>query len=638
LKKYFLQILALSLSLFAEAQQRDILLTLPERNPEGKLLTQEAVVDGSVIARAPQLRESSRREEARYFSREGSVFLRAQDGGEVCIAHSEEDGIVYGESVSRNEFGIHGGIFPSPSGTKVAFYRKDERAVSLYPLLDIRPRSGETRLLRYPMNGMASERLSLCLYDSVSGSTVSITPTDFDDERYLAGISWSPDEKTVYIQVLARSQHEMHLNAYRSDDGSFKRTLLSERNDAWVEPLDPLWFLEGRSDWFIYRTDNRDGWRNLYLCDTLGREVRRLTCCDADVHYVGNDGGKLYYTSAEVSPVENHLFSLPLKISRKGKVQIGKPKRLTAEAGWHRITPLPEENAFLDRWSSPGLPAMSAIRDKEGRILEGPLAAPDPLEGYAVCAVELGCVKSADGAFDNYYRLIKPLGWTPEGKYPVIHYVYGGPHSQMVTHAWLGNIRMWEMLMAQRGFVVYVQDNRGTQNRGAAFEKAINRRCGQAEMADQLAGMKALMQEPWVDAERIGVYGWSYGGFMAISLLTNHPELYKAGVAGGPVIDWKWYEVMYGERYMDTPQTNPEGFEATSLVARAKDLQGRLLVMQGQLDETVLNINSLSFIQACVEAGKLPDYFPYPLSAHNVHGKWRSQMNAKITKFFEETL
>ena len=633
--------LFLLLPLCTAAQERKVLLRLPERNPEGKMMTQEAVVDGSLYPRAAELSAEGHGNDAaapRFFSCEGSVWMQTESGVPVCIARSEEDGIVYGESVSRNEFGIDGGIFPSPTGRRVAFYRKDERAVSRYPLLDIRSRTGDTRMIRYPMNGMASEKLCLCIYDCESGETARITPTDFDEERYLTGISWSPDERTVYIQVLSRSQHDLHLNAYDSTDGRFKRTLLSEHNDAWVEPLDPIWFWNGRNDYFIYRTDNRDGWRNLYLCDTLGRQVTRLTTCNADVNYIHNAYGYLYYTSAEVSPVETHLYRFPVEISRNGKGRTGQPQRLTSGPAWHSIAFLPEENAFLDRWSSPGEPGYRALRDLSGGIIEGPTQAEDPLKDYAVCEVELGTVKAADGVTDNYYRLIKPLGWTPEGKYPVIHYVYGGPHSQMVRHAWLGSIRMWEMLMAQRGYVVYVQDNRGTQNRGAAFEKAINRRCGQVEMEDQAAGLNALLQESWVDAGRIGVYGWSYGGFMAISLLTHYPEIYKAGVAGGPVIDWKWYEVMYGERYMDTPQTNPEGFAKTSLIAQAPKLQGRLLVMQGQLDATVLNINSLSFIQACVEAGKIPDYFPYPLSEHNVKGPWRAQMNQKITAFFDGQL
>ena len=194
---------------------------------------------------------------------------------------------------------------------------------------------------------------------------------------------------------------------------------------------------------------------------------------------------------------------------------------------------------------------------------------------------------------------------------------------------------MWEMLMAQKGYVVYVQDNRGTSNRGAAFEKAINRQCGQAEMADQVAGLRELMKQPWVDAERIGVHGWSYGGFMTISLMTNYPDIFKVGVAGGPVIDWKWYEVMYGERYMDTQATNPDGFAKTSLINKAADLKGKLLICQGAIDNTVVWQHSLSFVQECIANGVQLDYFPYPRSEHNVRGIWRVHLMDKVTDYFD---
>ena len=262
----------------------------------------------------------------------------------------------------------------------------------------------------------------------------------------------------------------------------------------------------------------------------------------------------------------------------------------------------------------------------------------DPLKDYASCKVELGTVPSADGEFENYYRLIYPKDFDPAKKYPVIVYVYGGPHSQMVQDTWLGQIRMWEMLMAQKGYVVYVQDNRGTSNRGLAFEQAINRQCGKAEMEDQVVGIKRLMENPWVDSSRIGVHGWSYGGFMTISLMTTYPEIFKVGVAGGPVIDWKWYEIMYGERYMDNPETNPEGFESTSLINKSKNLKGKLLICQGAVDDTVVWEHSLSFIQECIDNEIQVDYFPYPVAQHNVFGRNRIHLMDKVTMYFEDYL
>ena len=577
---------------------------------------------------------------------DGSLWLSTEKE-RIPIALSPGDGIVYGTSVSRNEFGIEGGIYPSPDGGQIAFYRKDETAVTKFPLLDITSRTGSLREIRYPMNGMASEHITLGVYDIAKGRTVYIKPDDFDEERYLTNITWSPDGKYIYIQVLARSQHEMCLNMYRSVDGRFVRTLLSERNDAWVEPLDPLHFIKGRNDLFIYRTDNRDGYRNLYLVDTLGT-IQRLTAVNADVEYAGNDGNTVWYTSSEVSPAQKHLFAQPIGAAVRAMASPKKPyrarpkdfpRRLTTEGGWHEVALSPDCKYFIDNYSAFETPREIDIRSAvDGKGVAHLLSAPDPLKDYAVGEVLFGTVKSADGLYDNHYRLFKPAGFDPAKKYPVILYVYGGPHSQMVHDSWLGQIRLWEMLMAQKGYVVYVQDNRGTQYHGAAYEKAINRRCGAVEMEDQMAGIRMLMDLPWVDKDRIGVHGWSYGGFMTISLMTTYPDVFKTGVAGGPVIDWKWYEVMYGERYMDTPETNPEGFEATSLIGKADKLKGHLLICQGAVDNTVVWEHSLSFVQECIKSWIPVDYFPYPVAEHNVFGRDRVHLMDKVTDYFETFL
>ena len=570
------------------------------------------------------------------FSRDGSLYIR-QGGRDVAIAVSEGPGIVYGESVSRNEMGIREGYFWSDSRKKLAFYRKDESRVTLFPLLDITTRTGTLKEIRYPMNGMASEHITFGVYDLERASTVYMKVTDFDDERYLTNITWSPDDRYIFIQVVDRAQHNMHLNQYSATTGEYIRTLLTESNDAWEEPLDKLYFIKGRTDLFLYRTDNRDGYRNLYLCDTLGT-IRRLTAVDADVEYVTNDGKSVYYTSAEVSPVENHLFRMDLTLPKKDVVKnakFGKPLNLTPERGWHTISLNSSCTWFLDNYSNLNVPNVSLVRSTDGKTSEVFFEAPDPLAEYASCEVDFGTVKSADGKFDNYYSLIKPLNFDPNKKYPVVVDVYGGPHTQLIRDSWLGSVSMWEMLMAQKGYLVFVMDNRGTPNRGAAFEKAINRQCGVAEMEDQMEGIKMLKSLPYVDADRIGVHGWSYGGFMTISLMTTYPETFKVGVAGGPVIDWQWYEVMYGERYMDNPQTNPEGFEKTSLINKAKNLKGKLLICQGAIDNTVVWQHSLSFVQKCIDEEVQLDYFPYPTDEHNVRGYRRIHLMDKVTDYFD---
>ena len=603
-----------------------VLATHPEGNPGARMLTVEESVGQGVRSVLPE-------RVSLYWTADGKLTKTPESSGTLyTLPESPGPGISYGGVVSRSEFGYRGDVFPSPDGSRIAVYRKDERAVGIFPMFDISLGDGSTVPLRYPMAGGASERLSLVVCDTLGNELCTLGVTDFDEERYLTGITWSPDGRYIFVQVLSRSQHDMNLNMYRSDDGSFVRTILSEHNDAWVEPQDPLYFIKGSYE-FLYRTDNRDGYKNLYLCDTLG-SVRRLTECDADVSYIADDGRYVYYTSAEVSPVENHLFRIRLRRSGHSK-----PERLTWEKGWHEIDMSPDCTKFIDRYSSFNVPGVTVVKDCEGNVVNHILTALDPLDEYAQCRAELGTVRSADGKYDNYYRLFYPLDYDPSKEYPLIVYIYGGPHSQMVTDSYLGNIRMWEMLMAQKGYFVYVQDNRGTQNRGAAFEKAINRQCGVAEAADQMAGINALLDRiPAIDRERIGVHGWSYGGFMTLTLACDNPGFFKVAVAGGPVIDWKWYEVMYGERYMDRPQDNPEGYALTSLVGKADNLTGRVLICQGVLDDTVVWEHSLSFLQACIREEKRIDYFPYPLEAHNMMGRARVHLYDKITDYFETYL
>ena len=581
--------------------------------------------------------------EKKVYTKGRSLYYQSGNGLVLTIGGSRDENITYGQYVSRNEFGIEDGIFWSPDSTKVAFYKKDESKVTSFPLLDITTRTGSLKEIKYSMAGMDSEVVQVGVYNLMRCNSVYLKVNDFGEDQYLTNISWTPDGTKVLVQVLDRSQKHMHLNMYDANTGAFIRTILTEDNAKYVEPQDPVWFVKGSENLFIYRTDNRDGYRNLYLCDLNGN-VRRLTETDADVAYVANDGEYVWYTSAEVSPIENHLFRVKINVPSKAlwkgveTVKIGKPQQLTSDEGWHTIAMSPDCRHYIDSWSSLCVPRMTTLCTSDGTAIRTMLTADDPTEDYAYTEITLGTVKSADGKFDNYYRLIKPKDFDPSKKYPVIVYVYGGPHSQMVRNTYMAELRRWEMYMAQRGYLVYIQDNRGTQNRGAAFEKTIHRQCGQAEMADQMEGVKMLMELPYVDKDRIGVHGWSYGGFMTISLITNYPDVFKVAVAGGPVIDWKWYEVMYGERYMDHPDVNPEGYAKTSLINQAKNLKGKLLICQGAIDPVVLWEHSLSFVRACVVNNVQVDYFPYPCHEHNVSGKDRVHLHDKISMYFEDYL
>ena len=594
----------------------------------GKEIEQYDIRTGKLLSRKPILIGMPNPFRNRASVKDNNVVWHDAEGKVYKVTDFDDKNIVCGQAVSRHEFGIDGGLFPSPDNSLVAFYQKDESKVTTFPLLDITSRTGSLVEIKYPMNGMASERVSVGVYNVAQNRTIYLAVTDFNEEQYITNLSWSPDSKTIYVQVLNRAQKEMHLNAYNALTGEFIATILTEKNERWVEPQNPIHFID--NDRFIYTTDNRDGFKNLYIITLSKGTIERLTKVDADVEYVAHNDKSVFYYSSEVSPVERHLFSISL---RNGKV-----RRLTRGEGWHNCTISPDGKYFSDNYSSLNVPRVVAVGSTDGKIYREVFRAENPSKDFNFSTIELGSVKSACGKYDNHYRLIKPLDFDENKKYPVILYVYGGPHSQMVTNSFQAQLRRWEMYMAQRGYVVFVMDNRGTLNQGAEYEKTIHRQCGKAEMEDQMAGLQWLLSHKWADRERVGVHGWSYGGFMTISLMTHYPEVFKVGVAGGPVIDWKWYEVMYGERYMETEATNPEGFAATSLIAQAKNLKGKLLICQGAIDDVVVWQHSLSFIDACIDNGVAVDYFPYPRSQHNVRGKWRVHLMQKVTDYFEDYL
>ena len=646
--KRIVTILALCLSLTAVAKQRR-LLTMEEAILSRELIPQTYSVVWSASHPNHYLHYSNSewsavnirtgevspatvpsKPKAQFKTVENNIVRIMEDGSERNVTNFTDPNIVAGGSVSRNEFGIDGGLFPSPNGEFLAFYQKDESHVSTFPLLDITTRTGTLKQIKYPMNSMPSEIVSVGVYNLDTECITYLNITDFDSEQYLTNLTWSPDSSTIYLQVLDRAQKNMHLNAYNAATGEFIRTLLTEHSDKYVEPSYPLYFLDSNPDKFIYTTSVRHGYQNLYLCSLSKGTIERLTAVDADVEYLGQNNKSIFYHSAEVSPVERHLFSVDIRS--------GKSRQLTREAGWHNCTLSKDGKYFSDNYSSLTVPRVVSVGSTDGKFYRELFRAANPSEGYNYCPIELGTLRSADGKYDNYYRLIKPLDFDPSKKYPVILYVYGGPHSQLVNNSFQAQLRRWEMYMAQRGYVVFVMDNRGTDNRGLAFEQAIHRQCGVCEMEDQMVGIEWLKSHEWVDSSRIGVHGWSYGGFMTISLMTTYPDTFKVGVAGGPVIDWKWYEVMYGERYMENETTNAEGLASTSLIGKAKNLKGKLLICQGAIDNVVVWQHSLNFIDECIKNWIPVDYFPYPRAYHNVQGKDRVHLMQKVTDYFDDYL
>lgn len=562
---------------------------------------------------------------------DNNLYVMGADNRQIEITRDKNPDIVNGESVSRNEFGINEGIFWSPSGNFIAYYRKDNSKVENYPLVDVTARQASLENIKYPMAGMASEHISLGIYDLASAKTVFIDKEDTISEKYLTNISWSPDEKHIYIQVLNREQNHMKLNKYLVSEGSMVKTLFEERNNRYVEPLNKIEFLKKNKNWFLYQS-RRDGFQHTYIYDTEGKLVKQLTSGSWEITRLqGIDSeDNVYYMSTEGSPIESHAYKVNAVSSKKS--------RLTSESGMHRILHQGGFKYYIDVYSNTTTPQNIHLMQENGKLLRVLNSSPDRLSNFNMPEMSIGTIKAADGKTDLYYRLIKPTGFDPSKKYPAIIYVYGGPHTQLVQNRWLGGARLWEYMMAQKGYVMLTVDNRGSSNRGFEFESIIHRQCGIPEMQDQMEGVKLLQNLGYVDMKRLGVHGWSYGGFMVTSLMTTYPGVFKTGVAGGPVIDWKYYEVMYGERYMDSPLENPEGYQATSLIPKAKNLEGKLLIIHGAIDPTVVWQHSLVFIEECIKNQIPVDYFVYPRAEHNVRGYGRLHLMSKITAYFDDYL
>ncbi len=578
--------------------------------------------------------------------------------------------IVYGQSVHRDEFGISKGTFWSPNGERLAFYRMDQSMVTDYPQVNI-PEIGfdhpETQSCiatpapdKYPMTGETSHQVTVGVFDCLTGKTIYLKAGDPTD-RYFTNITWSPDSKTVYMFEVNRDQNDSRLTAYDAETGEKTGELYRETDEKYVEPLHPIMFLPWDSNRFIMQS-RKDGYNHLYICEVKNEErrtknsnaessskkqensslstlhsslsIRQLTSGKWEVMEVLGFNTKrksIIIASNECSPIQRNIFVVDTQTGKRTMMDdCGK--------GWHNAT-LSESGQFVyDNYSTPDVPRKIAIVNTENGKRTAYFTAENPWKGYNVPEYSCGTVKAADGETDLYWRMVKPTNFDPAKKYPTIIYVYGGPHAHNVDARWNYSSRGWETYMAEKGYLLFILDNRGSENRGKAFEQATFRQLGQIEMQDQMKGVEYLKTLPYVDADRIGVHGWSFGGFMTISLMTNYPEVFKVGVAGGPVIDWHWYEVMYGERYMDTPQTNPEGYKKTSLLYQAKNLKGKLQIIQGLNDVTVVPQHCLTFLKACIAAGTQPDFFVYPGEPHNMRGHQSTHLHERISQYFFDYL
>ncbi len=598
----------------------------------GKTIEGETVdVDAKKRKRHAEELEYCKASGAVAFLKSNNLWVASADGTEHQLSKDGSREIVYGQSVHRDEFGIHKGTFWSPDGQQLAFYRMDQSMVKDYPQVNTFEREATLAPDKYPMAGMTSHKVTVGIFSLQTKQTVYL---DFGDptDRYFTNIAWSPDGKTLYLYELNRDQNHTTLDAYDAATGKKLRTLYEERSEKYVEPMHPITFLPWDSSKFIYWSW-KDGYMHLYLMDTEGKELGQLTSgkwvVKELVGFCPATKSAIIITK-EAGDLQRNIYSLNLKTKKRTLLDNGR--------GCHSAQLSADGRYLIDTWQEPDVPRACAVTDTKTGKQSLLRTAKDPWEGWYQPIFEQGTILAADGETTLYWRMVKPMDFDPGKKYPAVVYVYGGPHAHNVEASWHWGSRSWETYMAQKGYILFVLDNRGSEDRGRDFEQVTFRRLGQEEMKDQMKGVEFLCSLPYVDSNRLGVHGWSYGGFMTTSLMTTYPDVFKVGVAGGPVIDWKWYEVMYGERYMDTPQQNPEGYKLTSCINKAKYLKGKLQIIIGMNDPTCVPQHSLQFLNACAEAGTQPDFFAYPGEGHNMAGHKSVHLHERITQYFEDYL
>lgn len=557
---------------------------------------------------------------------DNNLWMVTKNKTTIQVTNDANKDIVNGQAVHRNEFGIDGGIFFSPMGNYLAYYRMDQTMVNDYPIVKWDTVPAHADIIKYPMAGGTSHEVTLCVYNPATGKTVTMK-TGTPKDHYLTCVTWSPDEKYIFIGILNRDQNHLWLNKYNAENGAFVETLFDEISTKYVHPTHPLYFLQDRNNEFVWWSE-RDGYEHLYLYNTNGKLERKLTNGYWVVNEIAGynkDREQLIITSSKESPLEKNIYTVSLK---------GNIERIDQGQGMHNALCSSDGKYVFDVYSGPGTPKKSAVHSTDGKLNKVLLNSTNTLADYDRPQIKNITLKADDGT-PLYGKLILPTNFDASKKYPVIVYLYNGPNVQLIHNSFPESGNLWYEYMAQRGYIVFTMDGRGSWNRGLKFEQTTYRHLGDVEMKDQMVGVNYLKSLPYVDASRMGLHGWSFGGFMTTSIMLKYPDVFKAAVAGGPVMDWKMYEVMYTERYMSTPQQNPEGYENANLLDKTKNLKGKLLLIHGTADNTVVWQHSIDFVKKAVDEGVQVDYFVYPGHEHNVRGKDRVHLMQKITDYFD---
>jgi dipeptidyl-peptidase 4 len=546
------------------------------------------------------------------FLRDHNIWVvPVSSGKERALTQGGKEETLKGELdwVYPEELEIKTAYWWSPDSSAIAYLEMDERKVAQYPLVDFSSYEGEPEMERYPPAGGANPVVRV-LVAPVRGGEARVMDTGAETDIYIPRVNWLTDSKHLAIQRLNRAQDKLELLIADAATGK-ARIALTEKDQYWINLSDDLYFLKDGKG-FIFSSE-RTGYRHLYLYGLDGKLISQLTKGEWEVTSldgVDEEQGMVYFTATEKSPLERHLYRVALDGSGF--------KALTKDAGTHDVRLSPNCASFVDTYSNANTPPRQDLLRADGsRIAAINENKVEELASYDLSPVEFLSVKSHDGMPLNA-MMIKPTNFDPSRKYPVLVYTYGGPHAQVVLNSWGGSRFLWHQLLAQKGYIIFSLDNRGSAGRGHLFEEPIHYRLGAQELSDQRDGAQYLKSLPYVDPKRIGIWGWSYGGHMTLHAMFEDPEDFKVGFAGGPVTDWRYYDTIYTERYLGLPQKNEESYEESSPVKNAAHLKGKLLIAHGTGDDNVHYANTLAVIDDLIKAGKYVEVMAFPGRGHGV--------------------